>query len=67
MLSQHPTPWTPQDVEFWIGGPTIAVLLIVWGYLYWKGYPYTRTVAFRSMPFVLIIILFTLGFAADPF
>ncbi len=67
MTPQHPTAWTLQDVEFWIGGPTIAILLIVWGYLFWKDLPFTRTVAFRSMPFVLVIILFTLGFAADPF
>lgn len=67
MAPQLPTHWTTQDAAFWIGGPTIAILLILWGCLYWKGYPYTRTAALRSMPFVLIIILFTLGFSADSF
>lgn len=43
----------------------LAPALVLWGLGYLKAYAFTRRLAYRAIPFVLVIGLFALGFGAE--
>jgi hypothetical protein len=44
----------------------MLVALALWGWMYqFKAYRFTRHTWYRAIPFLLVIVLFALGFNAD--
>jgi len=42
-------------------------LMFAWMFALWKGYPFTRRLFFRVIPFILGIALFSLAFYSERF
>jgi hypothetical protein len=53
------------DVFFEVTEAILAVSMLAWVILYFKEYPFTRLVAFRVIPFLLVLILFAVAFYSE--
>jgi hypothetical protein len=50
-----------------IGQFVLVALMGIWIFAFWKGHSLTRHIAFRAIPFVLVIALFSLAFFSERF
>jgi len=51
--------------QFLVVGPALLFLLVAWIFIVWRGYRFGRHMLFRSLPFLIIIVLFADAFYAE--
>ncbi len=53
------------NIFFGLTAAILALSMFAWVILYFKDYPFTRSVAFRVIPFLLVFVLFAVAFYSE--